>query len=97
VSAVDLTRLTEAQSGKIRTPRATATERSDMPDAQDRLGVAAITAFTPSGLAKKVKQLLRENNVQPEDVVSISHARSGFLLAVLFLQVPYSALVVFQR
>jgi hypothetical protein len=63
-----------------------------MADGDHAFGVGTVTAWTAKGLARDVDLFLTEHNVQPDNVISISHAREGFGFGP-----PYTALIVFRR
>jgi sugar/nucleoside kinase (ribokinase family) len=58
--------------------------------------VAVVGAWTSDGLARRIKRLLTEYNVDRDDLISVSHGRSGIFGAVI-ANGPLSAVVVWRE
>ena len=58
--------------------------------------VAMLGAWSTDRLARKLKQMLTERAVPPENIVSITHARSGLVGAAVGTG-PFSVLVVWTE
>lgn len=62
----------------------------------EEMRVAVVGAWTSDALARRIKQLLAEHQVGRDDLVSVSHARSGIFGAVI-ANGPLSAVVVWRE